>query len=52
MLIVDEQLYKIGVDQVLCWYIRDHEKQGVLHEAHQGISGGHFVGDEILQIGL
>ena len=39
------QLYRIGGDGLLQWCVPPHEVEFVLAEAHQGIGGGHFVGN-------
>ena len=54
--IIAGQLYKKGIDQVCRRCVSEHEKIGVLKEAHQGITGGHQAAEitkrKILQAGL
>jgi len=38
-------LYRLGVDDVLRRCVLDHEKVGIMNEAHSGSAGGHFQAD-------
>ena len=44
--IIAGQLYKKGIDQICRRCVPEHEKTGILREAHQGITGGHQVKQE------
>ena len=35
-------LYKMGLDEVLCRCVLEHERENIVHEAHYGMTGGHF----------
>ena len=35
-------LYRLGVDDILRRCVLDHEKVGIMEEAHSGPAGGHF----------
>ena len=35
-------LYKIGLDEVLCRCVLEHERESIMHEAHYGPTRGHF----------
>ena len=35
-------LYKMGLDEVLCRCVPEHERENIMHEAHYGLAGGHF----------
>ena len=35
-------LYKIYLDEVLCQWVLDHERESIIHEAHYVPAGGHF----------
>ena len=54
--IIAGQLYKRGIDQICRICVPEHEKNGILMEAHQGITGGHQAAEitkrKILQAGL
>ena len=54
--IIAGQLYKKGIDQICRRCVPEHEKNGILMEAHQGITGGHQAAEitkrKILQAGL
>ena len=43
------QLYKMGLDEILCRCVLEHEKPLILAEAHAGVEGGHYVGKSIAQ---
>ena len=49
-------LYKLGLDEIPRRCIFDHERKWAMNEAHVGVSGGHYVGKEmvgnILQDGI
>ena len=49
-------LYKMGLDEVLCQCVLEHERENIIHEAHYGPTGGHFQSDttakKIQQSGL
>lgn len=38
--LIVEQLYKMGVNGILCRCVLDHEWDTILYEAHEGITGG------------
>ena len=38
------QLYKLGLDEVLCRCMMLHEKEAIIREAHSSTVGGHFAG--------
>ena len=40
--IIAGQLYKLGLDEILRWYVLSHERPLILQEAHVGIIGGHY----------
>ena len=54
--IIAGQLYKRGIDQICRRCVPEHEKNGILMEAHQGIAGGHQAAEitkrKVLQAGL
>jgi hypothetical protein len=43
------QLYKMGPDEILMRCIMKEERPLILAEAHEGITGGHYVGKETMQ---
>jgi hypothetical protein len=49
-------LYKMGADSILRRCVLEHERPGILVEAHEGIAGGHYAGkatmQKVLQAGL
>ena len=53
---IAQQLYRYGGDGLLRRCVQPHEKKAILIKSHQGIEGGHFVGDvtarKILHAGL
>lgn len=54
--IIAGHFYKMGVDEILRWYVPDFERNSILAEAHGGAAGGHYVGkvtvQKILRAGL
>lgn len=50
------QLYKMGLDKVLCRYVPAYERHSILDEEHGGVVGGHYAGkattQNILHAGL
>ena len=40
--IINESLYKLGLDEVLYQCVLDHERESIMHEAHYCLAGGHF----------
>ena len=38
-------LYKMGLDEVLCQCVLEHERENIMHEAHYGPPGGNFQSD-------
>ena len=40
--IINGFLYNIGLDEVLCRCVLEHERESIMHEAHYGLAGGHF----------
>ena len=38
------QLYKLGLDEILCRYVLEHERRRISEESHVGVVGGHYVG--------
>lgn len=49
-------LYRLGVNDILHRCVLDHEKIGIMQEAHSGSAGGHFQDDtttkKVLKVGL
>jgi hypothetical protein len=41
--------YKMGADNILRRCVLEHERPGILVEAHEGIARGHYVGKDTLQ---
>ena len=35
-------LYKMGLDELICRCVLEHERENIMHEAHYGPAGGHF----------
>ena len=54
--LINRFLYRLGVDDILCQCVLDHEKVSIMEEAHSGPAGRHFQVDttsrKILQAGL
>ena len=54
--LIKKNLYRLGVDDILHRCVLDHEKVGIMEEAHSGLAGEHFQVDttsrKILQAGL
>jgi len=42
--LIIEQLYKLGIDNILRQCVLDHERQDILWEFHNGLAGGHVGG--------
>lgn len=46
----------MGLDEVLCKYVLEHERHNILTEAHGGVTGGNYAGkstaQNILRAGL
>ena len=40
--LINEFLYKMGLDEVLHRCVFEHERENIMHEAHYGPAGGHF----------
>ena len=40
--IVNRFLYKLGLDEVLCRCILDHERESIMNEAHFGLARVNF----------
>ena len=38
------QLYNMGPDDILRWYVLPHEQGRILAKAHDGVAGGHYGG--------
>jgi hypothetical protein len=38
----------MGIDNILRRYVIEHERPRILAEAHEGISGGHYVGKDTM----
>ena len=38
-------LYKMGLGEVLCQCVLEHERENIMHEVHYGPAGGHFQSD-------
>lgn len=55
-ILINRFLYRLGVDDILRRCVLDHEKVGIMEEAHSGPAGGHFHADtttkKVLQAGL
>ena len=49
-------LHKMGLDEVQCRCVMEHERDSIMHKAHYGPAGGHFQSDttakNIQQLGL
>ena len=43
--LINEFLYKLGLDEVLRRCILEHERERIMHESHYGPPGGHFQSD-------
>ena len=43
------QLYKIGLDEILCRCVLEHENPLILAEAHSGATEGHYAGKATAQ---
>jgi hypothetical protein len=41
---ISKQLYKLGVDGILCRCALENERDPILYEAREGLVGGHNVG--------
>jgi hypothetical protein len=54
--LIDGQLYKMGLDEILRICIMETERPLILEESHEGILGGHYVGKatmhKVLKAGL
>ena len=42
--VIVENLYKMGSDEILQYYVPNFERNNILPEAHGGDAGGHYVG--------
>ena len=46
----------MGLDEMLCHYVMEHERPMILNEVHASVEKGHYVGkvtvQKILQVGL
>ena len=40
--LINEFLYKMGLDEVLHRCVLNDERESIMHEAHYGPVGGHF----------
>ena len=47
--VIAGQLSKKGINQVFRICVPEHEKMGILQEAHQGIAGGHSEKEDIMR---
>jgi hypothetical protein len=47
--LIVEQLYKMGLDELLRRCVMEEERTLILVEAHEGITGGHYAGKEKMQ---
>lgn len=47
--IIVGQLYKLGPDEILRWYVLTHERPLILQEYHAGITGGHYLWNPTMQ---
>jgi hypothetical protein len=54
--LIDGQLYKMGLDEILRRCVMEVERPLILAEVHEGITGGHYARKEtmqkILRVGL
>ena len=54
--LINEFLYKMGLDDILRRCVLEHERENIMHEAHYGLVGGNFQEDttakKIQQSGL
>ena len=46
--IIVGQLYKLGLDEILRWYVLTHGRPLILQEAHAGIACGQYSGNPIV----
>jgi hypothetical protein len=42
----------MGADIILRRYVLEHERPRILAEAHEGMEGGHYAGNSIMQKAL
>ena len=42
--LIEGQLYKMGLDEILRRYVSEHERKAILAEAHECTIGGHYIG--------
>jgi len=42
--LIVQQLYKLGLNNILRRSVLDHERQDILWEFHSGVAGGHVGG--------
>jgi len=42
--LIAKQLYKIGLDEILCKDVPEHERQMIIIEAHGGATSGQYAG--------
>ena len=47
--IIVDQLYNLGPDEILRWYVLSHERPLILQESHAGIASGHYLGKHSTQ---
>lgn len=54
--LIANQLYKLGVDKLLKIFILQHEREGIMREAHEGTMGGNYArkmaAHKIMHVGL
>jgi len=54
--LIARHLYKMGPNEILCGHVPEHEKKIIVIEAHEGTTGGHYIGkatmQNILRVGL
>ena len=43
--LINGNLYKLGLDDILCRCALEHERHDIIQEAHLGATGGHFSVD-------
>ena len=43
--LINESLYKMGVDDILRRCVLEHERNNIMYEAHCELVGGHFQAD-------
>ena len=54
--LINETLYKLVLDDILCQCALEHERHDIIQEAHSGATSGHFLVEttikKIIQSGM